>query len=225
VRDVPVDGTTDPAFASVAEVFRDLLATGQETGAALAGFVDGRQVVDLWGGWADAGHSRPWTPDTLVTTFSVCKPIWALALLRRVADGTVDLDTPVVRYWPEFGAGDKEGATVRHALAHQAGVPVVAEPLAALLTADPRVLPAGLLAEALFPQAVGIDALLEEEATWTLGWRRDGGFVGLGGMGGSSAGMDTERGYALAYTTHRLAGHDRSNACYDALEACLDGVA
>jgi len=93
-----------------------------------------------------------------------------------------------------------------------------------LLTADPRVLPPGLLAEALAPQAVGVDLLLDEEATWTLGWRRAGGFVGLGGIGGSSAGMDTERGYALAYTTHRLAGHDRSNACYDALEACLDGV-
>jgi CubicO group peptidase (beta-lactamase class C family) len=369
VGDVPVHGTTDPAFASVAEVFQDLLTTGRETGAALAAFVDGRPVVDLWGGWADAGHTRPWTPDTLVTTFSVCKPIAALALLRRVADGTVDLDARVTRYWPEFGAGDKEDATVRHALAHQAGVPVVAEPLpaaavfdwdrfagaiaatpaewdpgtahgehaityghlvgtilrraadgrtvgqvvrdeiagplgldihiglstsdlvraaeleyaeadwptavtdshgslwaramanpsglltldtlnsadwrtaevpainghctalglaglyAALLAADPRVLPPALLAEALAPQAVGIDQLLEEEATWTLGWRLDGGFVGLGGIGGSSAGMDTGRGYALAYTTHRLAGHDRSNACYDALEACLDGMA
>jgi CubicO group peptidase (beta-lactamase class C family) len=360
-----VHGTADPAFEPVAEVFRDLFATGQESGAALTAFVDGRPVVDLWGGWADVARTRPWAPDTLVTTFSVCKPVAALALLRRVADGTVDLDAPVVRYWPEFGAGGKERATVRHALSHQAGVPVVAEPLtadeafdwdrfaaavaatpaewepgtalgehaltyghvvgtvlrradrgatagqvvrdevagplgldvhiglstsdlprvaeveygepdwpasaagehgslwaralanpaglltlevlngtgwrtaevpavnghntarglaglyAALLAGDPRVLPSALLAEALAPQAVGLDRLLGEEATWTLGWRRDGGFVGLGGIGGSSAGMDLERGYALAYVTRRLAGHDRSNACYDALEACL----
>lgn len=341
-------GTTDPAFAPVADVFRDLLETGRETGAALAAYVDGRLVVDLWGGWADAARTRPWAPDTLVTTFSVCKPIAALGLLRRVADGTVDLDAPIVRYWPEFGAGGKSKATVRHALAHQAGVPVVAEPLpaeaafdwdrfaaavaatpaewepgtahgehaltyghlvgtierhahvddplpfdvhiglstgdlarvaeveagepgwprldgqfarvlgnphglldvgilngtgwrraqipavnghctarglaglyAALLARDPKLLPAGLLAEALSPQAVGPDRVLGEEATWTLGWRRDGGFVGMGGIGGSSAGMDEERGYALAYVTRRLAGHDRSNACYDALEACL----
>jgi CubicO group peptidase (beta-lactamase class C family) len=363
---MPIHGTSDPAFASVAEVFSDLFASGQETGAALAAFVGGRLVVDLWGGWADAARARPWTPETLVTTFSVCKPIAALTLLRRIADGSVELDAPVTRYWSEFGAGGKAQATVRHALAHQAGVPVVAEQLAAdavfdwdrfaaaiaatpaewepgtahgehavtyghlvgtilrrasttnatvgqvlrdeiagplgldvhiglsmsdharvaeveycaadwpasiatergklwkraltnpsglltlevlnghpwrtaeipainghctarglaglyaaLLAADPRLLPPTLLAEALAPQAVGIDQLLGEQATWTLGWRREGRFVGLGGIGGSSAGMDEERGYALAYTTRRLGGHDRSNACYDALEACL----
>jgi len=92
---------------------------------------------------------------------------------------------------------------------------------AALLAADPRLLPSAILAEALAPQAVGPDRLLGQEATWTLGWRREGGFVGLGGIGGSSAGMDENRGYAFAYVTRRLAGHDRSNACYDALEACL----
>jgi CubicO group peptidase (beta-lactamase class C family) len=341
-----VHGTTDPAFASVGEVFRELFAAGKETGAALAAYVDGRLVVDLWGGWVDAARTRPWTPDTLVTTFSVCKPIAALALLRHVAAGEVDLDAPVTRYWPEFGAGGKAGATVRHALAHQTGVPVVAEPLpaeaafdwerfAAAIAATPaewepgtahgehaltyghlvgtilrrasgstvsatvrelghdvhiglsagdlervadvegvlrldgafgrtlanpagllepevlngdgwrtteipavnghctarglaslyaglaRLLPPALLAEALAPQAVGTDLVLGEEATWTLGWRRDGGFVGLGGIGGSSAGMDEDRGYTLAYVTRTLADHDRNNACYDALEACL----
>jgi hypothetical protein len=90
-----------------------------------------------------------------------------------------------------------------------------------LLAGDARLLPSELLVEALAPQAVGPDRLLGEDATWTLGWRRDGGFVGLGGIGGSSAGMDQERGYALAYMTRRLDRHDRNNACYDALEACL----
>ncbi len=92
---------------------------------------------------------------------------------------------------------------------------------AALLAADDRLLPAGLRAEALAPQAVGVDRLLAEETVWTLGFGRDGGFVGMGGIGGSSAGMDLDRGYAMAYVTRRLADHDRSNACYDALEACL----
>jgi CubicO group peptidase (beta-lactamase class C family) len=92
---------------------------------------------------------------------------------------------------------------------------------ATLLADDGRVLPHGLLAEALAPQAVGMDLLLRDEAIWTLGFRRDGSFIGMGGVGGSSAGMDPERGYAMAYVTRHLAGHDRGNACYDALEACL----
>jgi hypothetical protein len=39
------------------------------------------------------------------------------------------------------------------------------------------------------------------DATWALGWRPDGAFAGLGGIGGSAAGLDQERGYALAYVT------------------------
>ena len=30
---------------------------------------------------------------------------------------------PIVKVWPEFGAHGKENATLRHALAHQTGVP------------------------------------------------------------------------------------------------------
>jgi CubicO group peptidase (beta-lactamase class C family) len=364
VAEVPVHGAADPAFAPVADAFRELLATGRETGAALAVFVDGRPVLDIWGGWADSARTRPWLRDTLVTTFSVGKPIAALALLRRVADGTIALDAPIIRYWPEFGAGGKASATVRHALAHQAGVPVVAERLPAdatfdferfaaaiaatpalwqpgtahgehavtyghllggvlrrsagrplgaairdeltgpldldihcglsttdlarcaeveyaepdwpeavvaergelwrraltnpagllaldvlngtgwrtaevaavnvhgtargvaglyslMLAGDRRLLPPALLAEALAAQAIGPDRVLGAEATWTLGCRREGGFVGMAGIGGSSAGMHEDHRYALAYLTRRLGSHDRANACYDALEACL----
>jgi CubicO group peptidase (beta-lactamase class C family) len=39
--------------------------------------------------------------------------------------GKLDYDTPIATYWPEFGSKGKDKATVRHALAHQAGVPRV----------------------------------------------------------------------------------------------------
>jgi CubicO group peptidase (beta-lactamase class C family) len=347
-------GFVDPAFRSVGDVFQNLFDTGQETGAALAVYVDRRLVVDLWGGWADAGRTRPWTERTLVTTFSTGKPLAALAVLRHVATGAIDLDAPIARYWPEFAAHGKDQATVRHALSHAAGVPAVAEPLTAadafdwdrfcraiadtppewppgtafgehaltygnlignvlrratgktigevlreeirqdvyiglkaainvadvehasrdwpteaiqghgdlweralanppgLLETDvlngqgwrtsevpavnghctakglatvyeelPNLLPAGLLAEALAPQAEGVDRLLQEHAVWTLGWRRDGGWYGMGGIGGSSAGHDEEKGYTLAYVTRRLGTHDRSDACWDAIERAL----
>jgi CubicO group peptidase (beta-lactamase class C family) len=351
-----MDGFVDPAFKGVADVFQSHFDSGQETGAALAVYVDGRLVIDVWGGWADVARTQRWQRDTLATTFSVCKPLAALAVLRYVATGEIDLDAPVARYWPEFGAHGKDQATVRHALSHAAGVPAVGEALKAedafnwdrfcqaiadtppewepgtkfgehaltygnlignvlrratgetvqnvlnqevrqdvyigleaeqiqrtaehehatqewpreaiqghgdlweralgnpsgLLETDvlngtgwrtseipavnghctarglaavyedlPNLLPAGLLADAISPQVEGTDQLLQDHAVWTLGWRRDGGWYGMGGVGGSTAGHDEEKGYTLAYVTRRLGTHDRSDACWDAMENCL----
>jgi len=47
--------------AALAEV----LVSGFEVGAALAVYVDGDAVVDLWGGYADAARTRPWQRDTI----------------------------------------------------------------------------------------------------------------------------------------------------------------
>src|SRR5262249_31068830 len=127
-------------------------------------------------------------------------------------------------------AGTLELATLNGSAWRRAEIPAVnahatalglAGLYAALLADDGRVLPRELLAQALAPQAVGFDRLVLQEATWTLGVRKDGSFVGMGGIGGSSGGLDAERGYAMAYVTRRLADHSRSDACYDALERCL----
>ena len=48
-----VDGWCDPDFAAVGDAFRENFADGLETGAALSVSVAGRQVVDVWGGWAE----------------------------------------------------------------------------------------------------------------------------------------------------------------------------
>ena len=122
-----VDGTCDPAFDAVRDAFAGNFAIG-ELGAACTVAIDGRVVVDLWGGWADAERTRPWASDTLVNAYSVGKPIVALALLRHVAEGRVDLDGPASRWWPELVAG-QQGATVRDVLCHRAGVPAIREPL------------------------------------------------------------------------------------------------
>jgi CubicO group peptidase (beta-lactamase class C family) len=40
-----------------------------------------------------------------------------------VQRGQLDLDAPVTRYWPEFGAEGKQDIPVRYLLSHQAGLP------------------------------------------------------------------------------------------------------
>lgn len=122
-----VSGVCDQAFRSVRDAFAANFERG-ELGAACTVSVDGRVVVDVWGGWSDADRSRPWRRDTLVNAYSVGKPVVALGLLRLVAAGRVDLDGPASLVWPELVAGRK-GATVRHVLCHRAGVPAIRAPL------------------------------------------------------------------------------------------------
>ena len=114
-------GSVAPSYASVREVFADVLAGQPGTGASFAVWHDGAWVVDLWGGYADAGHTRPWRHDTLVMPYSVTKPFTALCVLTLVDRGLVDLDAPMQRYWPALRAA----ASVRDVLSHRAGVVVL----------------------------------------------------------------------------------------------------
>ncbi|GHA11657.1 serine hydrolase [Streptomyces echinoruber] len=123
-----VQGHCDPRFAGVREVFAANLRERGELGAAVAVRLDGRLVVDLWGGWADEARTRPWERDTVVNVWSTTKGAAALCAHLLADRGLLDLDAPVARYWPEFAAAGKEGVLVRHLLAHRAGLPGLRQP-------------------------------------------------------------------------------------------------
>ena len=127
--DVPVSGPCDPRFRAVREEFLRNFAERGEVGAAVCIVLDGATVVDLVGGWADPESRRPWRHDTLVDYYSVGKAFVALLALQLVDAGLVALDDPIARVWPEFAAAGKDGATLRHALCHRAGVPAIRERL------------------------------------------------------------------------------------------------
>ena len=130
-------GHCDPAFAAVREVFDDNLARGEDLGAAVAVFVDGRSVVDLWGGVADDATGRPWEQDTACITFSATKAVTTAAALLLIERGVVDVATPVTDWWPEFGVNGKARTTVEHLLTHGAGLPALDRPISADEAADP----------------------------------------------------------------------------------------
>ena len=127
--DAAVIGTCDLRFARVKDEFARNFVERGELGAAVCIVVDGTTVVDLAGGWRDPQKSEPWQLDTLVDYYSVGKAFLALLALQLVDGGRMALDDPVPTVWPEFGAAGKEGATLRHALCHRAGVPAIREPL------------------------------------------------------------------------------------------------
>jgi CubicO group peptidase (beta-lactamase class C family) len=142
-----VEGACDARFAPVREAFAANFALHDEIGAAVTVVLDGRVVVDLWGGHADAARRVPWRRDTLVNFFSVGKAFTALAALVLVDRGLLDLDAPVARYWPEFAAGGKDGVTTRDLLCHRAGLPAVREPLPEGAMLDWRAMTTALAAQ------------------------------------------------------------------------------
>lgn len=121
----PLSGYCDAGFTAVRDAFAANFAERGEVGAAVCVMIDGAVVVDLVGGWSDADRTRPWRPDTLVNFYSAGKALVALLALRLVDEGRLGLDKPVASVWPEFAAGGKEAATLRHALCHRAGVPAI----------------------------------------------------------------------------------------------------
>ncbi len=125
MTDPQIHGDVDEGFGPVADVFRDNFAHRGEVGAAVAVYRHGRKVVDLYGGLADSRTGRPWTAETPAVVFSVTKGIMAICTYLLVQEGRLDLDAPVVRYWPEFGAHGKAEIPVRWLLTHQSGLPTL----------------------------------------------------------------------------------------------------
>ena len=124
------DGFTTPQFDAVRAAFARNLSQGPEHGGAVAVWLDGQSVVDLWGGTRDLARSQPWQRDTLVNVWSVGKGVVALAVAMLVERGQLDYRAPVARYWPEFGANGKQHITVDQVMSHQAGLDGLAVALA-----------------------------------------------------------------------------------------------
>ena len=111
-------GRVEQGFELVEAAFVEVVRGQPGTGAAVAVWLEGRWLADLWGGAADAAGSRVWGRDSIVQPYSVTKPFVAVCALLLVEQGRLELDAAVQTYWPEFTAP----ATVRQVLAHQAGV-------------------------------------------------------------------------------------------------------
>ena len=117
-----VDGVCDPRFEQVADSLGRAIDDGEECGAAIAIDIGGELVVDIWGGYADAARTSPWTADTIVNVWSSTKNVTALAGLMLIDRGLLSAHTPVAEVWPEFGAKGKDRVEFRHLLTHSSGV-------------------------------------------------------------------------------------------------------
>jgi CubicO group peptidase (beta-lactamase class C family) len=122
-----IDGMCDSRFSRVRDAFAENFA--RHGGATVAVTVDGRLVVDLWAGHADAARTRPWTRDTIVNIASSTKGLTTICAHRLVDRGLLDLEAPVTTYWPEFAQAGKAALPVHFLLSHRAGLPAIDAPL------------------------------------------------------------------------------------------------
>lgn len=102
----------------------DLAREGAFSGAVVIRDAAGVRFARGYGP-ADPFTGRAFTPDTPVDSGSLAKPVTAAAVLLLARDGRVDLDERVRRYLPEF---PHASTTVRHLLAHSAGLPLEESP-------------------------------------------------------------------------------------------------
>src|SRR5947208_4753069 len=124
-----ITGYCDPRFKAVAEEFERNFRERGEVGASVCVKVAGETFVDLWGGSADPSSNKTWVEDTITHVWSCTKGATSLCAHMLIERGLLDLEAPVVRYWPEFGQAGKEPIQVKMLLNHQSGLAAISEPV------------------------------------------------------------------------------------------------
>lgn len=107
-------------FTPVGDLLQRFVDDGIEIGAGLSIWHQGEEALCASVGTSNAAGD-PWTDGTLVHTYSVGKPMAALAALVAVARGQLTLDEPLADVWHAYGVRGKSSTTLRQVLSHTAG--------------------------------------------------------------------------------------------------------
>jgi len=87
MADVDIHGSCAAPFEGVRDAFERNFLLGKEVGAAVAAWVGGELVVNLWAGTADEAGSKPWQVDTLSTVLSGTKGLTSTCVHQLVERG------------------------------------------------------------------------------------------------------------------------------------------
>ncbi len=117
-----IDGTLEPAYAGLVQRFEKLFGRPRDGGGALAMYVDGVKVIDVWAGWKDFEGGERWQSDTVAMSFSATKGVASTVVHSLVDEGVLSYDEPLATWWPEFAAHGKHGITLREIMSHRAGL-------------------------------------------------------------------------------------------------------
>lgn len=110
--------------AGLHEALGKLAREGRFSGAVVVRGPEGVRFARGYG-FADPFTGRAFTPNTPVDSGSIAKSVTAAAVLLLARWRKIDLDVPVHRYLPEY---PHPATTVRHLLAHSAGLALEESP-------------------------------------------------------------------------------------------------
>ena len=112
-------------FSSVTALVNEAIAAKKLPGAVVLINHDGKTVFEqAYGDRALEPVVEPMTEDTIFDMASLTKClVTATAVMQLYEEKKLQLDDPVAKYLPEFGANGKQGVTIRELLTHYSGLP------------------------------------------------------------------------------------------------------
>lgn len=122
-----MDFSPNELGARIEPLFQENFARFGELGAAISIWHNGEPVLDLQGGFRDAGRQHRWTNDTLVLIWSATKALGSVCLLHVLQQNEIGIDRRVADFWPEFAQNGKDQIDFAQLLSHQAGLAALDE--------------------------------------------------------------------------------------------------
>ena len=86
-----ISGYCEEKFIKAKKAFEKNLNSGKECGASFSVTIEGKTVIDLWGGYADAANTKPWQKDTIVNVYSTSKFATAICVLMLADKNIIDI--------------------------------------------------------------------------------------------------------------------------------------
>src|SRR5436190_1365073 len=146
-----------------------------ELGAAVSVWQNGKPIVDLYGGFRDAGREKLWTADTVVLVWSATKGIGSACVLHALQQRKIELNWRVAEFW--IGLPEEQNSRVATIYAAKSGKP--SEP--AQFYRD--LVTPGTLARKTFTSPYGLNVIRKMNDPHI----RAQSIVSLGGIGSASA--------------------------------------
>ena len=75
-----INGFCEEKFKNVKEVLLQNFKEDLDVGASFSVTLNGKFIIDIWGGYADANKTRPWEENTIVNVWSTTKIMTAIHL-------------------------------------------------------------------------------------------------------------------------------------------------
>ena len=117
-----IKGYCDDHFLTIKNIFSNQINNGYELGCSVAVEYEGKEIINLYGGYTDETKANLWKKNTLVNVWSVTKAVMGVCIVKLISENKLDVNNKVSYYWPEYDCNGKSNTKVIDLLTHRAGM-------------------------------------------------------------------------------------------------------